>query len=87
MKKLALLMFSCVLCISSLGALAETTEGKSPDAASPSAAKSGAEAPGMSEIPKMKEQGQRMASLMQQLEKETDPAVRKRILAEAMCPQ
>lgn len=49
--------------------------------------KTTAEAPAMSEIPKMKEQGERMAVLMEKLTKETDPAERKRIMAEAMCPQ
>ena len=45
------------------------------------------ETPAMSEIPKMKEQGERMAVLMEKLTKETDPAERKRIMAEAICPQ
>ena len=44
-------------------------------------------APAMSEIPTMKEQGERMAVLMEKLTKETDPAERKRIMAEAICPQ
>lgn len=43
--------------------------------------------PAMSDIPKMKEQGERMAVLMEKLTKETDPAERKRIMAEAICPQ
>jgi hypothetical protein len=41
----------------------------------------------MSEIPTMKEQGKRMASLMEKIHEITDPAERKRIMAEAMCPQ
>lgn len=49
--------------------------------------KTGGETPAMSEIPKMKEQGERMAVLMEKLTKETDPAERKRIMAEAICPQ
>ncbi len=44
-------------------------------------------APQMSEIPVMKQQGERMAVLMEQLTKESDPEVRRRIMAEAMCPQ
>lgn len=43
--------------------------------------------PQMSEIPVMKQQGERMAGLMEQLSKESDPEVRRRIMAEAMCPQ
>ena len=45
------------------------------------------ETPAMSEIPTMKQQGQRMAVLMQQLSKESNPDIRRRIMAEAMCPQ
>jgi len=41
----------------------------------------------MSEIPTMKQQGERMAVLMQQLSKESNPDIRRRIMAEAMCPQ
>lgn len=45
------------------------------------------ETPAMSEIPAMKQQGQRMAVLMEQLSKESNPDIRRRIMAEAMCPQ
>lgn len=45
------------------------------------------ETPAMSEIPTMKQQGQRMAVLMEQLTKESNPEIRRRIMAEAMCPQ
>ncbi len=44
------------------------------------------ETPAMSEIPSMKQQGQRMAVLMEQLTKESNPEIRRRIMAEAMCP-
>lgn len=43
--------------------------------------------PQMSEIPKIKEQGKRMAELMQKIQDVKDPAERKRMLAEATCPQ
>ncbi len=45
------------------------------------------ETPALSEIPTMKQQGQRMAVLMEQLSKESNPDIRRRIMAEAMCPQ
>ncbi len=45
------------------------------------------ETPAMSEIPTMKAQGERMATLMEQLSKESNPEIRRRIMAEAMCPQ
>lgn len=43
--------------------------------------------PQMSEIPVMKQQGERMAVLMERLSKESDPEVRRKIMAEAVCPQ
>lgn len=43
--------------------------------------------PQMSEIPVMKQQGERMAVLMEQLSKEIDPEIRRKIMAEAVCPQ
>jgi len=46
-----------------------------------------AQTPTMSEIPTMKQQGERMAVLMEQLSKESNPDIRRRIMAEAMCPQ
>ncbi len=45
------------------------------------------QAPQMSEIPTMKAQGKRMAELMQKIQDVKDPAERKRMLAEATCPQ
>lgn len=45
------------------------------------------QAPQMSEIPTMKAQGKRMAELMQKIQEVKDPAERKRMLAEATCPQ
>ena len=59
-------------------------EDEKPKAAPP--AKLG-ETPAMSEIPTMKAQGERMATLMEQLSKESNPEIRRRIMAEAMCPQ
>ena len=67
----------------SLGAVAADNEEK-PAAAPP--AKTG-ETPSMSEIPTMKAQGERMVTLMEQLSKESNPDIRRRIMAEAMCPQ
>ena len=43
--------------------------------------------PAMSDIPVMKEQGKRMAELMEQLSRESDPEIRRRLMAEATCPQ
>ena len=43
--------------------------------------------PQMSEIPTMQEQGKRISALMEKIQTVTDPAERKRMLAEATCPQ
>ena len=80
-----MMSFACVAALGlalSLPACADEQE--KPAALQPKAA---GETPAMSEIPKMKEQGERMAVLMEKLTKETDPAERKRIMAEAICPQ
>ena len=66
-----------------LGAVAADPQ-EQPKAAPPS--KPG-ETPAMSEIPTMKAQGERMATLMEQLSRESNPEIRRRIMAEAMCPQ
>ncbi len=44
------------------------------------------ETPAMSEIPAMKAQGERMATLMEQLSKESNPDIRRGSMAEARCP-
>ena len=83
--KIFTLRCSCVLLLLSSASWAESSDVKKADTAliitqSP-------KAPEMSEIPTMKEQGKRMASLMEKIHEITDPAERKRIMAEAMCPQ
>ena len=41
----------------------------------------------MSEGPKMKAEGERLAALMEKLQKESDPEARRKIMSEVMCPQ
>ncbi len=41
----------------------------------------------MAELPKMKAEGERIAALMEKLQKEGDPAERRKIMSELMCPQ
>ena len=72
-----------LMLIVSLGAQAADTEEK-PATAPPATV---VETPAISEIPMMKAQGERMATLMEQLSKESNPEIRRRIMAEAMCPQ
>ncbi len=41
----------------------------------------------MAELPKMKAESERIAALMEKLQKEGDPAERRKIMSELMCPQ
>lgn len=41
----------------------------------------------MSEDPKMKAEGARLAALMEKLQKESDAEARRKIMSEIMCPQ
>jgi hypothetical protein len=82
MKKICLVMLTLVLG-TSLSVQAADKEEKS----TPEPQIILGETPAMSEIPTMKQQGQRMAVLMEQLSKESNPEIRRRIMAEAMCPQ
>jgi hypothetical protein len=83
--KVSKLVCSCVLLVLSSASWAESSDVNKPD--NPPPITQSPKAPEMSEIPTMKEQGKRMASLMEKIHEITDPAERKRIMAEAMCPQ
>ncbi len=67
----------------SVGSLAADSEDKAKAAPPPTVG----ETPAMSEIPIMKAQGERMATLMEQLLNESNPDILRRIIAEALCPQ
>ncbi len=82
MKKRVILI--AALCLTANLAAAAADNEEKPRAAPPQKA---GETPAMSEIPAMKAQGERMATLMEQLSKESDPEIRRRIMAEAICPQ
>lgn len=43
--------------------------------------------PQLSDNPKMKAEGKRLAAVMEKLQKESDPEARRKLMAEAMCPQ
>lgn len=43
--------------------------------------------PQLSDNPKMKAEGKRLAAVMEKLQKESDPEVRRKLMSEAMCPQ
>jgi hypothetical protein len=81
--KTSYVMIATLALVASLSAQASDKEEKP----APEPQISVGETPAMSEIPTMKQQGQRMAVLMEQLSKESNPDIRRRIMAEAMCPQ
>jgi hypothetical protein len=83
--KISTLVCSCILLVLSSASLAESSDIKKLD--NPQPITQSPKTPEMSEIPTMKEQGKRMASLMEKIHEITDPTERKRIMAEAMCPQ
>ncbi len=85
MKKTVMLMAALSLSVALPSGAAEQ-EDKSASAPPVTPGKTSA-APALSEIPVMKAQGERMATLMEQLSKESDPEIRRRIMAEAICPQ
>lgn len=79
---------ACVLLLTLSTAHAESpTPQAAPGLNQESARATSGQPPQMSEIPVMKQQGERMAVLMEQLSKESDPEVRRKIMAEAVCPQ
>ena len=83
--KISTLFCGCILLVLSSASWAESSEVKKVD--NPPNITQSPKPPEMSEIPTMKEQGKRMASLMEKIHEIKDPAERKRIMAEAMCPQ
>ena len=46
-----------------------------------------AKQPSMADMPLMKQEAKRLAALMERLQKETDPAERRKIMAETSCAQ
>lgn len=83
MKKLS---FVIALAGLALGSAAHAEGADTPPPAS-TTSEQPATLPPMSELPHMKAEGARIAALMERLTKETDPAERRRIMAEVTCPQ
>ena len=85
MKKLSLMIAATSLM---LGTFAYAEIGDTQSSADAAAAPAPQPAPPqLSDNPKMKAEGKRLAALMEQLQKESDPEVRRKIMSEAMCPQ
>ena len=86
MKKLSLLVAAFSLMLGTL-ACAETSEAQQPASQSPASQATAPAHPQLSDNPKMKAEGKRLAALMEKLQKESDPDERRKIMSEAMCPQ
>jgi hypothetical protein len=81
-------ILAATLCALALSALAQAAdkEGKAESAQTAQAAPE-AKRPSMADMPFMKEEAKRLAALMERLQKETDPAERRKIMAETSCTQ
>ena len=75
----------CALALS-VSALAADKEKKS-ESAQPAEATPVAKPTAMADIPFTKAEAKRLAALMERLQKETDPAERRKIMAETTCAQ
>ena len=75
----------CALALSTTAQAADKEEkGQS---AQPAQTASEAKRPEMADMPFMKEEAKRLAALMEKLQKATDPAERRKIMAETSCAQ
>lgn len=70
-----------------LAAVAHAGEAESQPPQQPAASEPQGKPITMAELPKMKAEGERIAALMEKLQKEGDPAERRKIMSELMCPQ
>ena len=75
----------CALALSA-SAQAADKEGKA-ESAQPAQTASEVKRSEMAEMPFMKAEAKRLATLMERLQKETDPAERRKIMAETSCAQ
>ena len=81
-------ILAATLCGFALSALAQAAD-KEQKSESPQPTQAAPEAkrPSMADMPFMKEEAKRLAALMERLQKETDPAERRKIMAETSCAQ
>ena len=75
----------CALALSTVAQAADKEE--KVESTQPAQTASEAKRPSMADLPLMKEEAKRLATLMEQLQKETDPAERRKIMAETSCAQ
>lgn len=65
----------------------QPTSNDKTESAQPAQAAPAGKPPAMADMPFMKEEAKRLAALMERLQKETDPAERRKIMAETTCAQ
>ena len=65
----------------------DKSEDKTKESAQPVQAAPAGKPPAMADMPFIKEEAKRLAALMERLQKETDPAERRKIMAETSCAQ
>ena len=76
------------LCAFALSASAQAADkDQKPEPARPAEAAPAPRSSSMADIPAVKEEAKRLAALMERLQKETDPAERRKIMAETSCAQ
>ena len=76
------------LCVVALSAAAHAADkDQKNEAARPAEAAPAPRSSSMADIPAIKEEAKRLAALMERLQKETDPAERRKIMAETSCAQ
>ena len=81
-------ILAATLCALALSALAQAADKEAKnESTQPAQTAPEAKQPAMSDLPFMKEEAKRLAALMERLQKETDPAERKKIMAETSCAQ
>ena len=81
-------LFVATLCALALSASAQAADkDQKPEPARPAEAAPAPRSTSMADIPSVKEEAKRLAALMERLQKETDPAERRKIMAETSCAQ
>ena len=81
-------LFVATLCALAFSTSAQTADkDQKPEPARPAEAAPAPRSTSMADIPSVKEEAKRLAALMERLQKETDPAERRKIMAETSCAQ
>ena len=75
----------CALALSAVAKAADKEEKAEPTQSAQTVPE--AKRPSMADMPLMKQEAKRLAALMERLQKETDPAERRKIMAETSCAQ